>query len=61
MSEGRMRLQCRGCDTIYDVCDMPMDVLEVVKHVKAAKCPTCDKGSNKADIYVGGKHESESA
>lgn len=56
-----MRLQCRGCDTIYDVCDMPMGVLEVVKHIKAAKCPTCDKGSNKADIYVGGKHESESA
>jgi hypothetical protein len=38
-----------------------MDVLEVVKHVKAAKCPTCDKGSNKADIYMGAKHESESA
>lgn len=61
MSEGKVRLQCRGCDTIYDVCDMPMGVLEVVKHIKAAKCPACDKGSNKADIYVGEEHETKSA
>ena len=61
MSEGRMRLQCRGCDTIYEVCNLPMDVFEVVKHIRAAKCPTCDKSSSKADIYVGEEHETKSA
>lgn len=63
MSEGkaRLQLQCRGCDTVYEVCDLPINVFEIVKHIRAAKCPTCAKSSSKADVYVGEKHESEGA
>lgn len=48
-----MLVQCRGCDKIYEVCNLPMDVFEVVRRVKAAKCPRCDQSGKLASIYMG--------
>lgn len=59
MSEGMMRLQCRNCDTVYEVCDLPMDIYEVVKKIKSAKCPECDQSGRLASIYMGKENESE--
>lgn len=59
MSEGMMRLQCRKCETVYEVCDLPTDIFEVVKKIKSAKCPECDQSSKTAYIYMGKDNESE--
>ena len=59
MSEGKMRLQCRACDKVYEVCDLPMDVFEVVRKIKAARCPRCDQSGKMASIYMGEQDESE--
>ena len=59
MSEGMMRLQCRKCETVYEVCDLPMDIYEVVKKIKSANCPECNQSSKTASIYYGEENESE--
>jgi|Laugresp1bdmlbsn_1035097.scaffolds.fasta_scaffold02870_2 hypothetical protein len=46
-----MKLICR-CGTIYEVCQMPMDVFEVIKKINAAKCPACDMSGKRACVYV---------
>jgi len=51
MKRSELRLIC-SCGTIYPVCEMPMDIFEVVKKVQAAKCPTCNKSSKTAAVYV---------
>ena len=58
-SEGMMRLQCRKCETVYEVCNLPMDLFEVVKKMKSAKCPECNQGGKMASIYMGKQNESE--
>jgi len=58
-TEGMMRLQCKKCDTVYEVCDLPMDIYEVVKKIKSAKCPECNQSSKTASIYMGKQNESE--
>lgn len=47
----QLRLICQ-CGTIYPVCEMPMDVFEITKKINAASCPTCNKDSRLACIYV---------
>jgi len=51
MSKATMRLIC-SCGTIYPVCEMPMDVVEIMKKINSTRCPTCNKSSKKACIYV---------
>lgn len=51
-----LRLIC-SCGTIYHVCEMPMDVLEVLRHIRASRCPTCEKSSKTACVYVETEHE----
>jgi len=52
----KLRLICK-CGTIYEVCNLPMDIFEVVKSVNTAKCPTCSKGGKTAAVYVEKKNE----
>ena len=56
MNKEKLRLICQ-CGTIWPVCDMPMDVFETMKKINAARCPTCDKSSKTACIYVGKKND----
>lgn len=58
MSKDKLRLICK-CGTIYDVCDMPIDVDDVIKAINASKCPSCNKSSKTACVYVGGTNERE--
>ena len=51
MSKDKLRLICK-CGTIWPVCDMPIDVDDVVKAINASKCPTCNKSSKTACVYV---------
>jgi hypothetical protein len=52
MSEG-LRLVCSECDRVWTVCQLPIDVNELVKATKNACCPEC--GDKKPLIYTGGK------
>jgi hypothetical protein len=58
MSKDKLRLICK-CGTIYDVCDMPIDVDDVVKAINASKCPSCAKSSKTACVYVEKRDERE--
>jgi hypothetical protein len=58
MSKYKLRLICK-CGTIWPVCDMPVDVDEVIKSINASKCPSCNKSSKTACIYVETGHERE--
>jgi len=58
MSKDKLRLICK-CGTIYDVCDMPIDVDDVIKAINASKCPTCNKSSKTACVYIETAHERE--
>ena len=51
MSNDKLRLICR-CGTIWPICDMPVDVDDVIKAINASKCPTCNKSSKTACVYV---------
>jgi hypothetical protein len=46
-----MKLICK-CGTIYEVCQMPMDIFEVMRRINAAKCPTCNTSGKRACVYV---------
>jgi hypothetical protein len=52
----KLRLICK-CGTIYPVCEMPINVSEIVKQISVAKCPTCKKGGQTAAVYVEKAHE----
>jgi hypothetical protein len=56
MSKDKLRLICK-CGTIWPVCDMPMDVDDVIKAINASKCPSCAKSSKTACVYVETGHE----
>jgi hypothetical protein len=56
MSKDKLRLICR-CGTIWPICDMPMDVDDVIKAINASKCPTCNKSSKTACVYMETGHE----
>jgi hypothetical protein len=58
MSKDKLRLICK-CGTIYDVCDMPIDVDDVIKAINASKCPSCAKSSKTACVYVEKRDERE--
>ena len=57
MSNDKLQLICRCCDTIFDVCTMPTDIDAVVKAINGAKCPTCDTSGRTAHLYVGVKED----
>ncbi len=57
MSDDKLQLICRCCDTIFDVCTMPTDINAVVKAINASKCPTCDTSGRTAHLYVGEKKD----
>jgi hypothetical protein len=52
MTDG-LRLICSKCDCVWTVCQLPIDVNELVKATKNASCPEC--GNKKPLIYTGGK------
>jgi hypothetical protein len=56
MSKDKLRLICR-CGTIWPVCDMPMDVDEMVLVIHDAKCPSCNKRAHTACVYMETAHE----
>ena len=58
MSKDKLRLICK-CGTIWPICDMPMDILEVLRQIRASKCPTCNKSSKTARVYVEKRDERE--
>ena len=47
----KFRLIC-SCGTIWPVCEMPITIDELSKAMNKAKCPTCNKNSKTACIYV---------
>ena len=51
VKKSQLRLIC-SCGTIWPVCEMPMDILEVLRSIRASRCPTCDKSSKTAAVYV---------
>ena len=56
MSKDKLRLIC-SCGTIWPVCEMPMDILEVLRHIRASRCPTCNKSAKTACVYMETRHE----
>jgi hypothetical protein len=58
MSKDKLRLICR-CGTIWPICDMPIDIDEIVKVVNTTKCPSCKKSSKTAAVYMETSHERE--
>jgi hypothetical protein len=52
MSDDKLQLICRCCDTIFDVCTMPIDVDAVVKAINASKCPTCRTSGRTAHLKL---------
>lgn len=51
MKKSQLRLICQ-CGTIYPVCEMPIEIDDVVKAMNEAKCPTCGKDSKLACVYL---------
>jgi hypothetical protein len=54
---GKLRLICRCCDTIFEVCTMPTDIDAVVKAINASTCPTCSTSGKTSHLYVGEKKD----
>lgn len=57
MSNDKLRLICRCCDTVFDVCTMPTDIDAVVKAINASACPTCSTSGRTSHLYVGVKED----
>lgn len=51
MKKGQLRLICQ-CGTIWPVCELPAAIDNMVEAINKASCPTCQKGSKLACIYV---------
>jgi len=51
MSKDKLRLIC-SCGTIWPVCELPMDVDEMMVVIHDAKCPSCNKSAKTACVYV---------
>jgi hypothetical protein len=47
----KLRLMCAMCDHVWTVCDLPIEVNELVEKIKHACCPAC--GDKKPLIYTG--------
>jgi len=58
VSKDKLRLICR-CGTIWPVCDMPMDVDEMMVVIRDAKCPSCNRSAKTACVYMETAHERE--
>mgnify|MGYP003655980955 CR=1 FL=1 len=58
MSNDKVRLICR-CGTIWPICEMPISVDDMARAIKDARCPSCDKSSKTACIYVEKRDERE--
>ena len=52
MSNDKLQLICRCCDTVFDVCTMPIDVDAVVEAINASKCPTCGTSGRTAHLKL---------
>lgn len=53
--EGMIRIMCRKCETVFDVCAMPLDVTSLVRKIKKSKCPSCGKDGWNSYLYSGRK------
>lgn len=46
-----MKLICK-CGTVYKLCELPVDVDELVNKMNTVKCPICNKSAKLACVYV---------
>lgn len=51
MKRSELRLIC-SCGTIWPVCEMTRDVFETINKINEARCPTCNKSSKTAAVYM---------
>jgi hypothetical protein len=56
MSKDKLRLICK-CGTIWPICDMPIDIEAMAANMHFAKCPSCNRSTKTACVYVEKKDE----
>ena len=55
IDDNTIKVQCRKCETVFVAVQLPIDVMQLGKKMKAASCPQCFTSAWKADLYTGGK------
>lgn len=51
MSRAPMNVRCGACDHVWAVAYMPMEVSQLARIIRAARCPNCGAGSRQMFIY----------
>lgn len=51
----KLKLQCRKCETVFEIGEMPLDATKLVQKIKRSSCPTCKEGGWKSYLYTGKK------